>query len=295
MKFSQLVRKAKRRERWQRFNQFVSTFVHESLQAGRDSPILTAFTVTIAVVRCAYFAAWLAFEVGGFEEWCLAVVRTSMHTLGYAVGVWIGVNVCIGLLATIRKRKPDAPTTLIPRYVDNCIEEMRDNVIGPKSKFAKVLEQMEARRTTALRLRVQLELRTRENPSDFLKKAQERADDVVQKSERALDRLREFRASVEAHVTELRYHLKDLDPALRDLELIREVETLVNETKDIEEQAECVIADAVNELRARMASIHREVEGQFIAMHADLLLEDPTQQPGTGLYAIRKKSDEIRD
>lgn len=297
--FDALVNSWRRREWWERaariakkaraiFNRNAYDFDEESERIIGGLWAIVAAVVTIGG------GVIYAFRVETPIEWLLTMYRVVMFCIAPYV-LW-GVFHAVCAVNSARKEiaaKNDQPSALIPRRMGCAIEQLVDELIGEESPFGKELKRVQGIQQRAMRIRTQFDERLKASGAVYLQDGRARAQNVVLKAEAAQVTLLEFRARVEAAIAECRATLRDLEPTLRDLELLREMHELDQEAGNLEAQAERVIAETVTSLKGRMAAISTDVTTRFIAVKANLDVEDPNTQPSKALFALGRNAENL--
>lgn len=203
-----------------------------------------------------------------------------------------------GLVHVLRTAKPEStssecsPSAVIPRYLTTRIDELEREVIGNGSPYALTLERVRRANEKALALREQLDVRLSVYNAEYLRGTRERIHVVVERTERSLQMLASFRAKVEAFLQECRASVTGIEPSLRDIELVRQVNDLARLTPVLEQKASEVVASAVAKLQTRMVGVRVDIEQRFgsdgIPL-SDLLAVDP--DPAREHDALRALAD----
>lgn len=182
------------------------------------------------------------------------------------------------------------PSNTIPPYLTNTVSELKEELLGKKSRYGRTRCELEEINQRARKALEQLELRCKQNDVEYLRQAKTRAEQVLQSTDSLLETLKVFKGKVEAFLAECHGAISGLDPALRDLELIREVNELHARTLELEIQAQDVITDTVTELQDRMLGVKSDVFTRFGHSGIRLSIENPDGEP---LHSLALLEDRV--
>ena len=98
-----------------------------------------------------------------------------------------------------------------------------------------------------------------------------------------------FQAKIEAFLAECHTTIQQIEPELRDVELVREVNILHARTGELEKEAEAVVEAMIGELTQRMIGVRTDALSRFTGVPIRLSLESRNSEPLHSLDELQER------